>query len=261
MTKPKIEFREMTEYEKLHVMTLFKLEEIQAELGEFDIRYLGQSVATICISKDNKVICTPKTNSNSQYFGCNISGEFEWNSVEGTNFRRVFKEYDIEAVKTKSLEHRVENMLLEQFSLISANSKSLLNEMKERGFTMLVRPSQYKLGKYWRFTDLVTNTIPKAQRAVTYSMWGGYLDRKSTRNQHHMEYLERFGENVERLHTSGHATRECLVELCEMTSPRFAIIPIHSEQSVDYQNLPLCDELKAKITMSSTICENVEIVI
>ncbi|MFR9546969.1 MAG: MBL fold metallo-hydrolase [Rikenellaceae bacterium] len=138
---------------------------------------------------------------------------------------------------------------------------NLLNNMKESGFTMLVRPNQYKTGKYWRFTDLTTNTISNTQRAVIYSMWGGYLDRESTRNPHHIEYLERFGENVERLHTSGHATTECLVELCEMTSPRLAIIPIHSEQSADYFNLPLPEELKRKITISSTTLEDVEVVI
>ncbi|MFI3298140.1 MAG: MBL fold metallo-hydrolase [bacterium] len=137
----------------------------------------------------------------------------------------------------------------------------LLDEMKAKGFTMLVRPNQYKTGKYWKFTDLMTNTISKVQRAVIYSMWGGYLDRESTRNPHHIEYLERFGKNVERLHTSGHATTKCLVELCEMTSPRLAIIPIHSEQSADYFNLALPEELKLKITISSTTFEDLEIVI
>ncbi len=137
----------------------------------------------------------------------------------------------------------------------------LLDEMNAKGFTMLVRPNQYKTGKYWRFTDLVTNTVSKIQRAVIYSLWGGYLDRESTRNPYHIEYLESFGENIERLHTSGHATRKCLVSLCEMTSPRLAIIPIHSEQSADYLNLPLPEDLKSKVTITTTTFKGLEIVV
>ncbi len=142
-------------------------------------------------------------------------------------------------------------------------SEKFLGEMIRKGFCMLVRPNQYMNSEkgYWMYINSLMERIKEEERAVIYSMWGGYLDRESTRNPHHTEYLERFGNNVERLHTSGHATTECLVELCEMTSPRLAIIPIHSEQSADYLNLPLSEELKLKITLSSTTCEDVDIVI
>ncbi len=139
--------------------------------------------------------------------------------------------------------------------------ENLLDEMIEKGFTMLVRPSKYKSGKYWSFADLATNTISIEQRAVIYAMWEGYLEEESKLNPHHVEYLERFDKNVELLHTSGHATTECLAKLCEITSPRLAIIPIHSEQSADYLNLPLSEELKAKVTIDSTTHEDIEIVI
>ncbi len=139
--------------------------------------------------------------------------------------------------------------------------EGLLGEMLRKGFTMLVRPNQYKTGKYWKFTDLATNAIAKSDRAVIYSMWGGYLDKEQTRNSYHVEYLERF-KNVERLHTSGHASSETLASLCKMTNPRLAIIPIHSEKSANFYNLLSSEEeLKEKITLSSATFENVEVVI
>lgn len=118
--------------------------------GEFDIRYLGQSVATICISKDDKVICSPKTKNNLKYFGCDISGEFEWSSIEGTNFRRTFKSFNTDIVKTKSPEHRAENMLLEYFSLTSAKNKPLLNIQPVKlggGFFQMPTPLKASTGQ------------------------------------------------------------------------------------------------------------------
>ncbi len=127
----------------------------------------------------------------------------------------------------------------------------LLDEMRAKGFCMMVRPNGFD-GKYSRFTEMAINSLPQSEMLAVYSMWSGYLDRASTRNDNHVNFLSKF-TNVERVHTSGHATTECLAELCTMTNPRLAIIPIHSEKSSEYANLPISDELKNKITLKDKL--------
>ncbi|MFI3293941.1 MAG: MBL fold metallo-hydrolase [Rikenellaceae bacterium] len=127
----------------------------------------------------------------------------------------------------------------------------LLDEMRAKGFCMMVRPNGYD-GKYSRFTEMTINSLPQSKTVAIYSMWSGYLDRASTRNHHHVNFLSKFA-NIERVHTSGHATTECLAELCTMTNPRLAIIPIHSEKSSEYANLPISDELKNKIILKDKL--------
>ncbi len=129
--------------------------------------------------------------------------------------------------------------------------EGLLDEMRAKGFCMMVRPNGYD-GKYSHFTEMVINSLPQSEMLAIYSMWSGYLDRYSTRNDNHVNFLSKF-TNVERVHTSGHATTECLAELCTMTNPRLAIIPIHSEKSSEYANLPISDELKNKITLKDKL--------
>ncbi|MFR9543372.1 MAG: MBL fold metallo-hydrolase [Rikenellaceae bacterium] len=127
----------------------------------------------------------------------------------------------------------------------------LLEEMRAKGFCMMVRPNGYD-GKYSRFTEMAINSLPQSETVAIYSMWSGYLDRASTRNENHVNFLSKFA-NIERVHTSGHATTECLAELCTMTNPRLAIIPIHSEKSSEYENLPISYELKEKIVLTNKL--------
>lgn len=37
-------------------------------------------------------------------------------------------------------------------------------------------------------------------------------------------------KNVEYLHTSGHATRQTIIDVCNISAPKIGIIPIHSEK-------------------------------
>ena len=137
----------------------------------------------------------------------------------------------------------------------------LLNEMLSKGFCMMVRPNQFTMGKYWKFTQMTLNLIPKDKRVVIYSMWGGYLDRECVKNKYHVGFIEKFEKREHRVHTSGHASAECLAELCSITNPRIAIIPIHSERSADYLNLPISDELKSKVTLKSKTINGISIII
>ncbi len=139
--------------------------------------------------------------------------------------------------------------------------EKLLEKMLEHGFCMMVRPNGFTDGKYWKFTQLTINKIPKDERLAIYSMWSGYLDREEVRNLNHVDFVSQFEGNVERIHTSGHASSECLAELCKMTSPRLAIIPIHSERSSDYYNLPISEELKNRIVLESKSIDGIDILI
>jgi ribonuclease J len=75
-----------------------------------------------------------------------------------------------------------------------------------------------------------------------------------------MEIWNMFPNKLQ-LHTSGHASAECLVEVCQTVNPATAIIPIHSQHSDAYKKLPLADELKEKIITQSTTKQNIEIII
>ncbi|MGC9375489.1 MAG: MBL fold metallo-hydrolase RNA specificity domain-containing protein [Bacteroidales bacterium] len=52
---------------------------------------------------------------------------------------------------------------------------------------------------------------------------------------------------MSKIHTSGHASADCLADVCNLVNPTKGIIPIHSENSADYQKLPIKEELKGKI--------------
>lgn len=69
---------------------------------------------------------------------------------------------------------------------------------------------------------------------VIYSQWGGYLDGPA-KIQAYIELLE--GQNVVRLHTSGHATTEALKQVCDAVEPRRAVIPLHTERPEGFRAL------------------------
>jgi len=56
---------------------------------------------------------------------------------------------------------------------------------------------------------------------------------------------------VDVLITSGHASADCLAEVCNLVNPTTAIIPIHGEQSEQYRKLQITDALKEKIITAS----------
>lgn len=125
----------------------------------------------------------------------------------------------------------------------------------ENGFTMLVRCSR----KFDDWTDKLLAKIDKDKTVIVFSMWGEYINPSSRHAK--KEYLDFIGKfkNVKKIHTSGHASQDCLTEVCTLTNPILAIIPIHSEQSSAYQNLPISEELKSKIVIESNSLGAVDI--
>lgn len=96
----------------------------------FDIRYLGQSVGKISVSR-NKVYLTvdKKQAKNNEIFGYDVRkiGEInrsEWQSKEARRFRKFFEECDkLPRIK----EHMVESALLSELSKEQAKNKTLCN--------------------------------------------------------------------------------------------------------------------------------------
>lgn len=111
----------------------------------------------------------------------------------------------------------------------------LLDLMKYRGFTMLIRAS----GKFQNILNQVLPMCKPEDTCVVYSMFRGYIDpqHKAYIPDLH-KFITQFA-HFEYFHTSGHASKECLEKVCCMINPSVAIIPIHKEASFKDMNLPL----------------------
>ncbi len=134
---------------------------------------------------------------------------------------------------------------------------TLGREMSERGFCMFVRASVgNKFVGWWNF---LKQFIDPAQAVLIYSMWGEYVRRDDRHaNRIYLKFFEQF-QHREILHTSGHASPEFLAEVCRAVNPTLGIIPIHSEDSASYTNLPIGEDLQQKIVTASTTVDDVRI--
>lgn len=134
----------------------------------------------------------------------------------------------------------------------------LLEQMKKRGFMMLVRHSD-------KFDSWITEIMDQLDDcALIYSQFGGYINPRHSAYKHSLaEYVYDREWKVydEGLHTSGHADRQALTSLCKNLSPQSAIIPIHREEASDFSKLDLDQSLKDKITTASVAVDGIEIVI
>ena len=134
------------------------------------------------------------------------------------------------------------------------NSK-LISWMGESGFCMLVRATD----KYEKYLDSLRSRIKDDETVLIYSMWSEYVNPESRHaNTKYLNFVNKF-PRMERLHTSGHASADCLTDVCSLVNPTSGIIPIHSEQSSRLKDLPINKELKWKIITKSTLINKVEI--
>lgn len=126
-------------------------------------------------------------------------------------------------------------------------SFKLIKWMQDKGFCMLVRAT-VKFDDYLAFLD---PQIKKNETVLIYSMWKEYINPESKHAvKRYLDFVEKFPV-IKKVHTSGHASAECLAEICNLVNPTFGIIPIHSEHSADYQKLPINEDLKFKIITAS----------
>ena len=98
-----------------------------------DVRYRGQSVASLKTSSKGNTISTKKRNeTNLRDFGCKIKlDNDDWKSSLASDFRSFFKNREDSRNKTidnkGNEEHNAESLLLTEFSKQSSVNKQLLN--------------------------------------------------------------------------------------------------------------------------------------
>lgn len=149
---------------------------------------------------------------------------------------------------------------LYKFTNLSVFPDSILKpEMLDKGFIMMIRCNGYD-GKYAKFAQLMIDAIPESERLLIYSMWNGYIDPGRHQKTEYIELCGKF-PNMERIHTSGHASMRCLAEVCNITQPKIGVIPIHSENSADFSKLSISQELKSKIVLSSINTGGISVII
>ncbi|MDR2971411.1 MAG: MBL fold metallo-hydrolase, partial [Bacteroidales bacterium] len=103
--------------------------------------------------------------------------------------------------------------------------QSQFSLIEKTGFCMLIRGktthSRYPYTEN-ALQDLLQQ-LPQEQTLLIYSYWDGYLKSENIIPDF-AEVWDMFS-NKQQLHTSGHASAECLAEVCQLVNPTTAIIP------------------------------------
>lgn len=136
----------------------------------------------------------------------------------------------------------------------TTNAK-LLNWMTDRGFCMLVRPTE-KFAGYWKFLE---SHLESDQTVMIYSMWKEYVNPGGRHAvPRYLDFVSMF-PTVGKVHTSGHASAECLAGVCNLINPTLGIIPIHSGDSSAYAKLPIHEHLQHKVVVTPTTINGIDI--
>lgn len=140
----------------------------------------------------------------------------------------------------------------EPYTFRKENTK-LLHWMQDKGFCMLVRTTE----KFVDYLSFLEPKIDKNKTVLIYSMWKEYINSESKHaKKNYLDFVAKFPV-VKKIHTSGHASADCLVDVCNLVNPSLGIIPIHSENSSNYTRLPIKENLKPKIITKSIIIDEV----
>lgn len=127
--------------------------------------------------------------------------------------------------------------------------------MVDSGFTMFIRSSE----KFHALLDKILPMLPIEEKPILiYSMWDGYVNRADTKKEDYIQLQKRFA-SVKSLHTSGHATMNVLRDICELTNPRLAILPIHKEKDTDFASIGILSQLQEKIVTANYTLNNIQI--
>lgn len=130
--------------------------------------------------------------------------------------------------------------------------------MLNSGFLMFVRHSK-TFEKYIDDTIKSLNINPK-DIVFIYSKFSGYINKNhKAYNSSLYKFINRYNWNIEQLHTSGHASKEALTEICNTTNPNYAIIPIHKEGKGSMSLLEL--KTHCPIIEETTKIKDIEIII
>lgn len=109
----------------------------------FDLRFHGQSVATLWINKKkddiklkikhNKNVCSEiKKDTDKKILDAIKDNKYDWHSIEAKEFRRIYTELEEELNKEKNCiggqpEHNMESMLLQNYAQMSSMQKEISN--------------------------------------------------------------------------------------------------------------------------------------
>ena len=141
------------------------------------------------------------------------------------------------------------------FGKIYTYSPNLNDWMLKEGFTMFVRANK----DFNALLDRIFPLLPAQEKPLLiYSLWEGYINRSDTRNESYLKLQNRFADVV-RLHTSGHATADTLRDICELTNPRLAILPIHKEKEADFSSIGIPVRLQEKIRVTDCTINDIDI--
>ena len=151
---------------------------------------------------------------------------------------------------------RKRKISLYDFSKVHEYDESIIPDMAVSGFTMLVRAS----GKFKEHMDSLMALLPKEETVFIYSQFRGYiLSEHPAYNANTYKFIHSHGWNRGYLHTSGHASKETLAQVCNLVNPHTAIIPIHTEKGSDFTSLDIPEEMRNKVVTSDTIADDIEI--
>lgn len=130
----------------------------------------------------------------------------------------------------------------------SPSVEKMDNMMRCHGFVMLLRCSE----KFQSYLEKILPWCKPEETCLVYSQYHGYIDKREGNtafNQKLYDFVEQFRERgcfvKEDLHTSGHASKQDLVRLCEQVNPK-VIIPIHKDEKADFASI-LSDEMRARV--------------
>ena len=124
-------------------------------------------------------------------------------------------------------------------------NEDCLRKMKAMGFCMLVRAN----GFFDEVLEEFDNNI------FIYSMWEGYLKEGPARDEQKYNFIPKENGKLKYkyLHTSGHATKDTIVKICEKLKPGI-LIPIHVEDPKKFDDLIIPDcEIKTSLNDGDVI--------
>jgi ribonuclease J len=153
---------------------------------------------------------------------------------------------DVLDIFTKSAGTKTDIYKFDNAYIYGHGHQKQLELIKSKGFCMLVRSPQFNLAKE------LLEQLPEEQTLLIYSMWSGYIKEGENQKTEYVQMYNLF-KHKEDLHTSGHASPDCLADVCTRVNPTTAIIPIHTECSEKFAALKISEDLKNKVTTATDI--------
>lgn len=138
----------------------------------------------------------------------------------------------------------------------SGNEK-LVNWMKKSGFTMMIRQTP----KFQNYLDEILPWCNPEETCLIYSQFRGYIiPSHEAFSEKTKAFVDQF-PHFEYAHTSGHASKETLVKICNAVNPKSAIIPIHKNAGEDFMALGVEQKFKDSIVETTCRIDEIEIIV